>query len=136
MHEKRRNRALRQFIASKENDKIKLFKKIASNKKYRSEYGLFPLEGVRLVEDAAMENAEMSFVIASEATQEKFPELLEKFDERHNKYRVKLKRAKIGLTKKSDPDVIEHFDRLCNDAAEDLRELAIILKGKANLKAE
>ena len=66
MHEKRRNRALRQFIASKENDKIKLFKKIASNKKYRSEYGLFPLEGVRLVEDAAMENAEMSFVIASE----------------------------------------------------------------------
>ena len=65
-----------------------------------------------------------------------FPELLEKFDERHNKYRVKLKRAKIGLTKKSDPDVIEHFDRLCNDAAEDVRELAIILKGKANLKAE
>ena len=76
---------MRQFIASKENDKIKLFKKIASNKKYRSEYGLFPLEGVRLVEDAAMENAEMSFVIASETTSEKFPELLEKLEEKCGK---------------------------------------------------
>ena len=76
---------MRQFIASKENDKIKLFKKIASNKKYRSEYGLFPLEGVRLVEDAAMENAEMSFVIASETASEKFPELLEKLEEKRKK---------------------------------------------------
>ena len=67
---------MRQFIASKENDKIKLFKKIASSKKYRSEYGLFPLEGVRLVEDAAMENAEMSFVIASETTLESSPNCL------------------------------------------------------------
>lgn len=76
---------MRQFIASKENDKIKLFKKIASSKKYRSEYGLFPLEGVRLVEDAAMENAEMSFVIASETTSEKFPELLERLEEKCRK---------------------------------------------------
>ena len=76
---------MRQFIASKENDKIKLFKKIASSKKYRSEYGLFPLEGVRLVEDAAMENAEMSFVIASETTSEKFPELLERLEEKCGK---------------------------------------------------
>ena len=76
---------MRQFIASKENDKIKLFKKIASSKKYRSEYCLFPLECVRLVEDAAMENAEMSFVIASETTLEKFPELLERLEEKCGK---------------------------------------------------
>ena len=65
-----------------------------------------------------------------------FPELLEKFDERHNKYRAKLKKAKSGLTKNSDPDDVEYFDALCKDAAEEMRDYATVLKGKANLKNE
>ena len=65
-----------------------------------------------------------------------FPELLEKFDERHNKYRARLKKAKSGLTKNSDPDDVEYFDALCKDAAEEMRDYAIVLKGKANLKTE
>ena len=73
---------MRQYIASKENDNIKLFKKISSAKKYRSEYGLFPLEGVRLVEDAAGENAEISFVIAAESAEKKLDSLLGKLHEK------------------------------------------------------
>ncbi|MDR0992306.1 MAG: RNA methyltransferase [Ruminococcus sp.] len=39
-------------ITSKENEHVKLYKKIASDKKSRGEYGLFALEGFRLVADA------------------------------------------------------------------------------------
>lgn len=76
---------MRQYIASKENDNIKLFKKIASAKKYRSEYGLFPLEGVRLVDDAEKENAEICFVIVAETASEKLGELLGKLEEKCGK---------------------------------------------------
>ncbi|MGN1305420.1 MAG: TrmH family RNA methyltransferase [Oscillospiraceae bacterium] len=76
---------MRQYIASKENDNIKLFKKISSAKKYRSEYGLFPLEGARLVDDAVKENADISFVIAAETASEKFGELLGRLEERCEK---------------------------------------------------
>lgn len=76
---------MRQYIASKENDNIKLFKKISSAKKYRSEYGLFPLEGARLVDDAARENAELSFVIAANSAAEKSEELLGRLEERCGK---------------------------------------------------
>jgi TrmH family RNA methyltransferase len=40
------------IITSKDNEHIKLYKKIASDRKFRNEYGLFPLEGFRLVADA------------------------------------------------------------------------------------
>lgn len=76
---------LRKYIASKENENIKLFKKISSSKKYRSEYGLFPLEGARLVEDAAKENAEISFVIAAGSASEKLEELLSRLEEKCEK---------------------------------------------------
>lgn len=65
-----------------------------------------------------------------------FPELLAKYDERHNKYREKLKKAKNGLTKSSKASAIEHFDVLCSDAALEMRDYAKVLKGKANLKGE
>lgn len=79
---------MRQFIASKENDNIKLFRKIASAKKYRSEYGLFPLEGARLVDDAEKENAEISFVISAESASEKLDELLGRLEEKCGKILV------------------------------------------------
>ena len=40
------------------------------------------------------------------------------------------------MTKNSDPDDVEYFDALCKDAAEEMRDYAIVLKGKANLKTE
>ncbi|MGN0553606.1 MAG: TrmH family RNA methyltransferase [Oscillospiraceae bacterium] len=76
---------MRQYIASKENENIKLFKKISSAKKYRSEYGLFPLEGVRLVADAVGEASEISFVIVAESAAEKLEELLLKLEEKCEK---------------------------------------------------
>ena len=48
-----------QKITSKDNPNIKLYIKLAGGKKYRKENGMFTLEGVRLVEDAVKENAEL-----------------------------------------------------------------------------
>ncbi len=59
-----------------------------------------------------------------------FPELLAKYDERHNKYREQLKKAKNGLTKSSGSAEIEHFDALCSDAALKMQDLAKALKNR------
>lgn len=54
------------MITSKDNPNIKLYQKLSSNKKYRSEYGMFTLEGLRLIKDAVNENAELHCVFVTE----------------------------------------------------------------------
>lgn len=56
-----------QKITSKDNPNIKLYIKLAGGKKYRKENGLFTLEGVRLIEDAVKENAELHSVFVAES---------------------------------------------------------------------
>lgn len=55
-----------QKISSKDNPNIKLYIKLAGGKKYRKENGMFTLEGVRLIEDAVKENAELHSVFVTE----------------------------------------------------------------------
>ena len=40
------------IITSKDNPTVKLYQKLSSSKKERLQYGLFVLEGIRIVEDA------------------------------------------------------------------------------------
>ncbi|MDR0991777.1 MAG: RNA methyltransferase [Ruminococcus sp.] len=42
------------IITSKDNENVKLFKKIASDRKFRAQNGLFALEGFRLIADSAV----------------------------------------------------------------------------------
>lgn len=58
---------MNQIITSKDNNNIKLFQKLSSNKKYRNEFGMFPLEGLRLIRDAVSENAELHCVLVTES---------------------------------------------------------------------
>ncbi len=60
-----------QKITSKDNPNIKLYMKLLSGKKYRRENGMFILEGVRLVDDAVKENAELHSVFVTESYLEK-----------------------------------------------------------------
>lgn len=53
-------------IFSRDNDSIKLFLKLSENKKYRKEYSMFALEGLRLITDAVNENAELHCVFVTE----------------------------------------------------------------------
>ena len=45
------------IITSKDNPVIKLYQKLSSSKKERLQYGLFVLEGLRIVEDALKEES-------------------------------------------------------------------------------
>ncbi|MDE5858899.1 MAG: RNA methyltransferase, partial [Oscillospiraceae bacterium] len=56
-----------QRITSKDNPNIKLYRKLLSGKKYRRETGLFTLEGIRLINDAIKENAELHSVFVTES---------------------------------------------------------------------
>lgn len=62
---------MREFITSKDNPNIKLYQKLTANKKYRTEYGMFPLEGLRLINDAVTENAELHCVLMTESFMKK-----------------------------------------------------------------
>lgn len=62
---------MQEFITSKDNPNIKLYQKLSANKKYRTEYGMFPLEGLRLISDAVMENAELHCVLMTESFMKK-----------------------------------------------------------------
>lgn len=54
-------------INSKDNPNIKLYMKLSSSRKFRREYGLFTLEGFRLIEDAIAENAVLQCVFITDS---------------------------------------------------------------------
>lgn len=55
------------LITSKDNPNIKLFRKLTESKKYRRETGMFTLEGMRLISDAMLENADFFYVFVTES---------------------------------------------------------------------
>jgi len=63
---------LENIIKSKDNPVIKLYQKLSSSKKERLQYGLFVLEGLRIVEDALCENADLTHIILTESAFEKY----------------------------------------------------------------
>lgn len=64
------------IITSKDNPVIKLYQKLSSSKKERLQYGLFVLEGLRIVEDALREQREVTHLILTEKAKDKFGEEL------------------------------------------------------------
>lgn len=64
------------IITSKDNPVIKLYQKLSSSKKERFQYGLFVLEGLRIVEDALREESNITHVILTKQAYEKFGETL------------------------------------------------------------
>lgn len=59
------------IVTSKDNPIIKLYQKLSSSKKERLQYGLFVLEGLRIVEDAVREKSGISHLIVTKRAYEK-----------------------------------------------------------------
>lgn len=72
-------------IVSKDNSTVKLYQKLASSKKDRLQYGLFVLEGLRIVEDALREDSGISHLILTETACDKFGSALFQADLRNTK---------------------------------------------------
>ncbi|MBQ3856060.1 MAG: RNA methyltransferase [Ruminococcus sp.] len=60
------------IITSKDNPVIKLYQKLSSSKKERLQYGLFVLEGLRIVEDALREQSGISHLILTKQAYERY----------------------------------------------------------------
>ena len=73
------------IITSKDNPVIKLYQKLASSKKERLQYGLFVLEGLRIVEDALKEDSGITQLILTEKAAERWGEELLQADLRDTK---------------------------------------------------
>lgn len=73
------------IITSKDNPVIKLYQRLSSSKKDRLEYGLFVLEGLRIVEDAVREDGGISHLILTSNAYDKFGEMLFQADLRDAK---------------------------------------------------
>ncbi len=73
------------IITSKDNPSIKLYQRLSSSKKDRLEYGLFVLEGLRIVEDALREDSGISQLILTKNAAEKFGDTLFQADLRNTK---------------------------------------------------
>ncbi|MFA5657916.1 MAG: RNA methyltransferase [Oscillospiraceae bacterium] len=69
-------------ITSKDNSNIKLFQKLVTLKKARDEHNLFPLEGLRLINDAIAENSVLHCVFISEKLASKYSEAIEALDKK------------------------------------------------------
>ncbi len=59
------------IITSKDNPVIKLYQKLSSSKKERLQYGLFVLEGMRIVQDAVLENSSITHLIVTKQAAER-----------------------------------------------------------------
>lgn len=73
-----------EYISSKDNPNIKLFQKLSESKKYRTQYGMFVLEGIRLCTDAATEN-NINILMITEDANEKFGSSLQKIIDKSEK---------------------------------------------------
>lgn len=73
------------IITSKDNPIIKLYQRLSSSKKERLQYGLFVLEGLRLVEDAIKEEAAIEHILVTEGCQDKYADTLSQADLRNTK---------------------------------------------------
>ena len=73
------------IITSKDNPVIKLYQKLSSSKKDRLQYGLFVLEGLRIVEDALREDGGVSQLIFTKQAYEKYADELFQADLRDTK---------------------------------------------------
>lgn len=76
---------LENIITSKDNPVIKLYQKLSSSKKERLQYGLFVLEGYRIVEDALKESANIRNLLITEQSYEKYSEALLQADLRNTR---------------------------------------------------
>lgn len=73
------------IITSKDNPVVKLYQRLSSSKKDRLEYGLFVLEGLRIVEDAVREDSGISHLILTKTACDKFGDILFQADLRDAK---------------------------------------------------
>ncbi|MCR5016479.1 MAG: RNA methyltransferase [Ruminococcus sp.] len=73
------------IITSKDNPVIKLYQKLSDSKKERLQYGLFVLEGLRIVEDALREDARVSHLILTKQAFDRFGDELLQADLRDTK---------------------------------------------------
>ena len=73
------------IITSKDNPTVKLYQKLSTSKKERLQYGLFVLEGLRIVEDALREDSGITQLILTEKAQERFGEELLQADLRNTR---------------------------------------------------
>ena len=73
------------IITSKDNPTIKLYQKLSSSKKERLQYGLFVLEGLRIVLDALREESGITQLILTEKAHERFGEELLQADLRNTR---------------------------------------------------
>ena len=73
------------IITSKDNPVIKLYQRLSSSKKDRLQYGLFVLEGLRIVEDALRDSFGVADLILTESAGEKFGESLFQADLRNTR---------------------------------------------------
>ncbi len=64
-------------ISSKENQNIKLIRKLISSSKARQKEGLFLVEGIRLCEEALKNNAEITKIFYTSKCYEKYSDLIE-----------------------------------------------------------
>lgn len=76
---------LENIITSKDNPVIKLYQKLSSSKKERLQYGLFVLEGLRIVQDALREEADLSHLIFTAQAYEKYADTLFQADLRNTR---------------------------------------------------
>ena len=73
------------IITSKDNPTVKLYQKLSSSKKERLQYGLFVLEGLRIVEDALKEESGITQLILTQKAHERFGEELLQADLRNTR---------------------------------------------------
>ncbi|MCM1529929.1 MAG: RNA methyltransferase [Alistipes sp.] len=73
------------IITSKDNPTVRLYQKLSSSKKERLQYGLFVLEGLRIVEDALKEDSGITHLILTKQAHEKFGETIFQADLRNTK---------------------------------------------------
>lgn len=116
------------LLESRNNEKIKCYKKLLSNRKFRDEMGLFCLEGVRLIQDAAESGAVFSAIFVTLACEEKYACFIKKHREKIAVYEigdrlaselseVEKPQGMFAIVKKSEAKVANNNKRsivLCN----------------------
>ncbi|MDO5560104.1 MAG: RNA methyltransferase [Oscillospiraceae bacterium] len=115
------------IIKSKDNPHIKLYLKLAGSKKERKNYGMYVLEGYRLVVDALMEDSKIASLFLTESAYEKYSSELSQADLRE--VNVLIISNELGI-RISSTEKTQGVFAICRAAAEKEFEASAKSDGK------
>lgn len=110
------------YISSADNEKVRLYRRLGSERKLRRKEKLFTAEGARLVSDAAAEGAGIRYILLTESAMERYNDTAEMLAAKYGEKKIYLISEDLAAAL-SDTQMPQGIFAVCENPALDKSEV-------------